>query len=151
MEAVPGAKISITFKITTAPSEKCDGVEVLFCKQEDFSCTNEEEVKQSDCVFTIEGTADKDSFIKRYGTYNAIARFDSYKEVSEEFIVNKKEIALEGAFNLSAKVTVHVSNIYVSMCEGSKVIISNAEDHYEEEIQLDEECTASGDFELAPN
>lgn len=148
METVPDAKISISFKITTAPSENCEDVYVQFCKPKDSSCTNEEEIKQNGCEFTIEGTVDKDSFIKRYETYNATAIFSGYADAFEEFTVDQQTISLEGAFDLKAKVNIYVNSPYGRMCKGSKVTVSCADNNFKEEMELDETCAAHGEFDL---
>ena len=91
---------------------------MIFCTLDGTDCNTDGEVQQDECNYKIYGTASNTSFIKRYETYNAIARLTDYKEISVEFTVNETEKHIEGAFNLSAKVSVYISNVVEVMCSG---------------------------------
>lgn len=82
MKATPNAAITVEFTLTLSPVDKCKGVEVVFWTSNNSATNVKEEVKQEECVFTIQGTADKDSFIKRYDDYSVFARLDGYKDVT---------------------------------------------------------------------
>lgn len=78
MKATPDAAITVKFNLTLSPVDKCKGVEVVFWTSNNSATNVKEEVKQEECVFTIQGTASKDSFIKRYEDYSVFARLEGY-------------------------------------------------------------------------